>query len=85
MSRSGPRPGRRLVRLWGRWKSVAHAIGTFQARVIFSLLYFLLIPPFALVVRIFIDPLQLRQARRESFWLTTLRKAHGVTEARRQF
>ena len=85
MSPSGTRPGRRLMRLWGRWKIVAHAIGNFQARVILSLLYFLLIPPFGLLVRIFMDPLQLRQARRESFWLTTLRKVHGLTEARKQF
>jgi hypothetical protein len=72
-------------RLWGRWKAIAHALGNFQARLLLSLLYFVLIPPFALIVRGLMDPLQFRRHPRESFWLPSPAKGQGLTDARRQF
>ena len=57
-------------RLWEGWKVVAHAIGNFQARLLLSLFYFLVVPPFALLVKLFMDPLRLRPAdHRGSFWI----------------
>ena len=74
-----------LSRVWERWKVIAHIIGNFQARVLLSLLYFVLIPPFGLLVRILMDPLQLRRPPRESFWLSTPAKEWSLTDAQRQF
>lgn len=74
-----------FLRVWGRWKVVAHVIGNFQARLLLSLLYFVLIPPFGLLVRILMDPLQLRRRSRESFWLATPPKGQSLSDARRQF
>ncbi len=74
-----------LLPLWERWKVIAHVIGNFQARVLLSLLYFVLIPLFGLLVRILMDPLQLRRRSRESFWLATPHKEQSLTDARRQF
>ena len=57
-----------VVRAWERWKVIAHAIGTFQARVLLSLFYFLIVPPFALIVKLK-DPLALRRRNRAGGWI----------------
>ena len=46
--------------LWQRWKVVARKIGDFQARLILGAFYFVILAPFALGLKIFSDPLQLR-------------------------
>ncbi len=58
-----------LASAWERWKVIARAIGNFQARLVLSGFYFLVVSPFALIVKAFKDPLGLRQHRRDSFWL----------------
>ena len=45
---------------WLGWKSFAHKLGNFQARVILTVLYFVVIAPFCLIVRLFSDPLSLK-------------------------
>lgn len=50
-----------LRRAWERWKRIAHAIGVFQTRLIMSLLYFVIVLPLGLVVRVVGDPLGLRK------------------------
>lgn len=39
-------------RAWARWKFIAEKIGSFNARVILTLLYFIVIIPFGLIQRI---------------------------------
>jgi hypothetical protein len=46
---------------WAGWKSFAHRLGNFQARLILTILYFVLIAPFCLLVRFFSDPLSLKK------------------------
>lgn len=69
--------------MWARWKVVAHVIGNFQARVLLTLFYFAIVPPFALVVKLAKDPLGLRPPRGTSFWGT--RPGTDPGAARRQF
>jgi len=45
--------------LWQWWKGVAHKIGDVQARIILIVFYFLIMAPFALVMRFWSDPLRL--------------------------
>jgi hypothetical protein len=52
-----------LKALWETWKIVARKIGDFQARALLSFFYFVLLGPFAFVVKTFSDPLSLRPAR----------------------
>jgi len=52
-----------LNALWQGWKSVAHKIGDFQARLILTIFYFVVLAPFAMGVRIFSDPLQLKSRK----------------------
>lgn len=46
--------------LWEQWKRIARRIGDFQARVLLILFYFVILAPFALVVRWATDPLAIK-------------------------
>ncbi len=72
-----------LKRLWEAWKRIAHAIGNFQARVLLTLLYAVLVLPFGLAVRLFADPLRIRRHPRS--WLGRADAAAGHDWARRQW
>jgi hypothetical protein len=72
-----------IKRVWQAWKRVAQRIGNFQARILLTLLYAVLILPFGLAVRLFSDSLRIK--RRPQAWLD-----HGDTPstmewARRQW
>lgn len=47
-------------RLWEGWKRIARKIGDFNARVILTLFYFILLCPFAIVLKLFTDPLEIK-------------------------
>jgi hypothetical protein len=71
-------------RLWQRWTSIAHAIGTFQARVLLTVFYLAVAPPFALVARL-TDPLRLRAPAGPSYWDARTVGEMSEKTARRQF
>jgi hypothetical protein len=71
-----------LRRLWEGWKRVGRKIGDFQARVLLTLFYFVILAPFAVIVRFKADPLGLK---RGGGWLPVVRAADPLTRARRQF
>lgn len=64
--------------LWEAWKPLAHKIGNFQARLLLTILYALLVLPFGLAVRFFADPLRIR--KRNTAWLD-----HGDTPAKMEW
>ena len=47
-------------RLWEGWKKIAQKIGDFNARVILTIFYFILLSPFALLMKLFTDPLEIK-------------------------
>jgi hypothetical protein len=49
-----------LKRAWEAWKSFGRKLGDFQARLILSFFYFIIVAPFSLLVRFFSDPLSLK-------------------------
>lgn len=49
-----------LRRLWRGWTRVGRALGDLQARLLLTVFYFLVVAPFALVVRLTADPLALK-------------------------
>jgi hypothetical protein len=71
------------TRAWERWKVVAHAIGTFNARLLLSVFYFVVVPPFALIVKVK-DPLGLRRQGRGG-WTGRPIVDTSSESARRQF
>ncbi len=74
-----------LTGLWARWKQFAQKVGDFQARVIITLLYFLILGPMGMVVRILRDPLRIKRAPQTSVWLPKLAEKASLEFARRQF
>jgi hypothetical protein len=71
-----------VKRAWAAWKRIAHAIGNFQARVLLTLFYAVLVFPFGMGARFFSDPLRIK--RRPSHWLDRPNEAHDLEWARRQ-
>ena len=57
-----------FLNLWQKWKNFSFRMGSFHSRVILSLLFFALISPFALAVKIFADPLNIKNQSKESHW-----------------
>ncbi len=72
-----------LRRFWNAWKRVAHRIGDFQARVLLTAIYAVLILPFGLVVRAFSDPLRIRH--RPTKWLDRPDETRGIDWAHKQW
>jgi len=50
-----------LKRAWEGWKRIAHKIGNFQARVLLTIFYGVLVLPFGLAARLFSDPLRIKK------------------------
>ncbi len=48
---------------WERWKDMAARAATFQARVLLVVFYWVVISPFAVVLRLFADPLEIGPGR----------------------
>ena len=70
-------------RAWQRWLRIATLIGDFQARVILSLFYFVIVLPFGLAVRLFTDPLGIK-GRRTSTWTDFSDRSRTLEATRRQ-
>ena len=71
-----------LRRLWEGWKRLGRKMGDFQARVLLTVFYFVILAPFALVIRFKADPLGLK---RGGGWLPVTRTGDPLERARRQF
>jgi hypothetical protein len=67
---------------WEGWKRVGGLIGDFLGRLILTLLYFTLVLPFGLVMRIMRDPLTLRRVGPPA-WRTREHDAASIEAARR--
>jgi uncharacterized Tic20 family protein len=69
-------------RAWEGWKALAHKIGNFQARVILSIFYAVLVLPFGLAARWFSDPLRIKKKPEQ--WLDHPSEAYDLEWARKQ-
>ena len=57
-----------LKKIWEGWKKIAHKIGNFQARIILLIFYFVILAPFAMIIKRS-DPMRLRKGS-EHGWQT---------------
>jgi hypothetical protein len=71
-----------LRRLWEGWKRFGRKLGDWQARALLTVFYFVILAPFALVVRWKADPLGLK---RGGGWLPVTPSGDARERARRQF
>lgn len=67
---------------WNAWKRLAHKIGNFQARVLLTLLYLIVVMPFGLFVRLFSDTLRIKH--RPSKWIEREPETYDLDWARKQ-
>lgn len=56
-------------KIWEGWKKIARKIGDFNARVILTIFYLLLLMPFALLVKAFTDPLEIKKNAKKGWQL----------------
>jgi len=72
-----------MKRIWERWKKIARAIGDFQARIILMIFYFVILAPFAFILRMAGDPLGIKH---HHGWRNKTHDESSVDErAHRQF
>lgn len=72
-------------RLWEAWKRFARRVGDFQARAILTICYFVVIAPFALVVRFGTDPLALKPRTPKGWRARMADDGAAMSRAVRQF
>lgn len=72
-----------LKKLWQAWKRIAGHIGDFQARVLLTIIYAVLVLPFGLAVRWFGDPLRMKHP--PVGWLGRSDEPQNMDWARKQW
>jgi hypothetical protein len=72
-----------LRKIWVGWKRVGQAIGDFIGRLVLTLFYFTLYVPFALGVRIWGDPLEIKPGEKRVHWLERTTRDLDFDAARR--
>ena len=71
-----------LKRAWQAWTGIAHAIANFQARLLLTIFYAVLVLPFGIASRLFSDPLRIK--RRPTRWLDHPEETYDLPWAKRQ-
>lgn len=71
-----------LKRLWQAWKKLAQKIGNFQARVLLTVFYGVLVFPFGMATRLFSDPLRIKKLPKQ--WLDHPDEPCDIKWARKQ-
>jgi hypothetical protein len=71
-------------KLWERWKHVARKLGDFQARVLMTLFYFVILGPLAMVLRWRSDPLAIKATAPRGWCDREARVGGPMAHARRQ-
>lgn len=71
-------------RLWNGWKHVAEKIGAVQSRLLLTVFYFVLLPPFAVAARTGKDALRLRRVA-GSAWVERPARPTTLDAFRRQY
>jgi hypothetical protein len=67
---------------WNAWKRIAQRIGNFQARVLLTILYAVVVLPFGLMSRLFSDSLQIK--KRPTQWIDHPADVHDMSWAQKQ-
>jgi ABC-type sulfate transport system permease subunit len=75
-------PAALKAKLSGGWNRFWHAVGNFNARVLLTLVYSIVILPFGLVVRVFADSMHMK--KRPEKWFDHPPIPNTLEEARRQ-
>jgi hypothetical protein len=74
-----------LKELWAAWKRIARKIGDFQARILLTIFYFVLLAPFALIMRRTSDPLAMKTGAQRGWNVRQDASDYSVEAVRKQF
>ncbi len=74
-----------LKLIWKKWLKVAHVIGNFQAQVILTVFYFVIVSPLGLASRFFGDSLDIKPKRMKSNFGKWDHPKESLESARKQF
>jgi len=77
--------GSSVRQLWERWKRIARKIGDFQARVLMTVFYFVILGPVAMAMRWRSDPLAIKPTSPRGWSNTEKRAGIPIEHSRRQF
>ncbi|HKD62093.1 MAG TPA: hypothetical protein VKB47_16650 [Terracidiphilus sp.] len=72
----------RLKSLWTAWKRIGKKIADFQARILLTIIFFVLVMPFGLVTRFFADRLYMK--KRPVRWFERKPETHDMAWAQKQ-
>lgn len=78
-------PTNLFKKLWQSWKNFSNRMGSFQSRIMLSLFFFTFVSPFALAVKMFSDPLNIKHQSSKSHWLSKKEIKIDLEQYRRQF
>lgn len=67
-------------RIFEKWKKIAAKIADYQATVLLGFFYYLILAPFALVLKTNSDPLSLKRKKTDSYWLEGIKKVEGESQ-----
>ena len=68
---------------WSKWLAFGRAAGNVVGRVVMTILYFTIVAPFGLGVRLFGDPLRLRKTK--PCWIERESSSPTLEDARRSY
>jgi len=74
-----------FVKIWQIWSEFSRRMGSFQSRILLSLLYFMAVTPFAVAAKMLSDPLNLKFQRRSSWWIPKKESESEIDQFRKQF
>lgn len=78
-------PGSHVKRLWLKWNLFALRMGGFQSRIFLAIFFFLVVSPFAFMVKIFSDPLRIKDRNSGTRWVERIESKVNLESIRRQF
>jgi hypothetical protein len=74
-----------MQRTWDGWKVFATKIGNYQGRLMFAFFYFVVVTLFGIGVRMFSDPLTVKQRGGTTCWSERSPVKHDLEASREQF
>jgi len=71
--------------IWDRWQRFGQLIGDLFARIVLTILYFTILVPFGVGVRLFGDPLRIKSDNQGTCWTKYSGTEANLLLSRRQF
>jgi hypothetical protein len=74
-----------VKKLWSAWQKYFSRVGAFQSRIVVTIIFFILVTPFALGIKISSDPLRLKHQSKDTHWLPKVSSRTDLEQSRRQY